>query len=147
MGLFTKNTKTDEKQDKVDKSVEKTADLTIDEITKAKSSKKAGKEVKQSARKETKNAYKVLVRPLITEKASHLKTENKYLFEVNKKTTKNEIKKAIFHVYGYWPENINIINIGGKKVRYGKHSGTTSGKKKAVVTLKKGDSIEVYEGV
>lgn len=145
MGLFNKKDKKIEEEK--EKPVEKTADLTIDEITKSKTSSKSNKETKHLSKKDTKDAYKILIRALITEKASYLKSENKYLFEVSKNSTKNEIKKAIFHVYGHWPKNINIINLGGKNVRYGKHSGTTSGKKKAVVTLKKGDSIEVYEGV
>lgn len=167
MGIFSKKTKTEDKKEIVEQTKDltideiakekskksdkneilpKTEDLTIDEITREKS-KKPGKDKKSEIKKDTKESYRILVRALITEKASYLKSENKYLFEVAKTATKNEIKKAIFHVYGYWPESINIINIGGKNVRYGKHSGTTSGKKKAIVTLKKGDSIEIYEGV
>ncbi|HNZ86311.1 MAG TPA: 50S ribosomal protein L23 [bacterium] len=136
-----KSKKTDKKE-----KVKKSEDLTIEEIKQEKS-KKLGKGKKVESGKDTKESYKILVRALITEKASYLKSENKYLFEVTKTATKNEIKKAIFHVYGCWPESINIINIGGKRVRYGKNAGTTKGKKKAIVTLKKGDSIEIYEGV
>lgn len=146
MGLFSKKTKDEVKKKDKKEIVEQTKDLTIDEI-KSEKSKKPGKDKKAETKKDTKESYRVLVRALITEKASYLKSENKYLFEVSKNTTKNEIKKAIFHVYGCWPESVNIINIGGKHVRYGKNSGTTKGKKKAVVTLKKGDSIEIYEGV
>ena len=157
MGLFSKKVK-DEKEvestnkvkvKKVDQiePVEKTEELTIEQITNAKT-KKQSKEAKTTvAKKDTGNAYKVLVRPLITEKASHLKSENKYLFEVSQDATKNEIKKAIFHVYGYWPTKINIINLRGKHVRYGRHSGITNAKKKALITLKKDETIEIYEGV
>lgn len=129
-----------------DKKIENNSrDLTIEEITNEKKDKKQSKQ--HIAKTDTKEAYKILVKPLITEKAAYLKTENKYLFQVSKNATKNEIKKAIFHVYGMWPENINIVILKGKKVRYGKNTGTTKDKKKAIVTLKKGDSIEIYEGV
>lgn len=150
MGLFNKK-----KENEVSDSVEKVeTDLTIDEIKQGKTTKtdkvkeKAVVSTKKiSTKHDTKDAYKYLIKPLITEKASHLKVQNKYLFLVDEKSTKNEIKKAIFHVYGYHPESVNMINIIGKKIRSGKTSGTRKGKKKAIVTLKKGDSIEIYEGV
>ena len=146
MGIFTKKTAT-ETTKKDSKIVEKnTKDLTIEEITNEKKDNK--KQVKQHvAKTDTKNAYKILVKPLITEKAAYLKAENKYLFEVSMKATKNEVKKAVFHVYGVWPSDVNIIISKGKEVRYGKHHGKTKDRKKAMVTLKKGDAIEIYEGV
>ena len=152
MGLFSKKTTKEGKEikDKLKKSdsldkKEENKDLTIEEIT---NEKKEKKQVKQHiAKSDTKEAYRVLIKPLITEKAAYLKSENKYLFQVNIKATKNEIKKAVFHVYGVWPQDVNIINLKGKKVRYGKSQGVTKNKKKAVVTLKKGESIEIYEGV
>lgn len=148
--------KTSKEKEKVDKKGKKPSfakatdgrDLTISEITGQERVKKGGKSVKKHvAKHDTKQAYKVLIRPLITEKASYLKAENKYLFEVNKFANKNEIKKAVFHVYGIWPENIHIINLRGKEIRYGRSSGITKSRKKAIVTLKQGDNIEIYEGV
>ncbi|MCD4705202.1 50S ribosomal protein L23 [bacterium] len=152
MGLFGK--KKDKKE--VSKSDEK--DLTIDEIQRGKSvqskstSKTQKKDSKKSkahsvSKKDTKNSYKILVKPLVTEKASYLKSENKYVFEVASEANKAEVKRAIYHVYGYWPKDVHIIRLSGKKVKYGKTKGTTRAKKKAIVTLKKGDSIEIYEGV
>lgn len=134
----------------VKKSVKKSKvekDLTIDEITYGSKKKDKLSKSKKINKHDTKEAYRVLIRPLITEKASFLKVENKYLFEVNKKTNKNEIKKAIYHVYGVWPIKVNIINLQGKDVRYGRTHGFTRAIKKAMVTLKQGDSIEIYEGV
>jgi large subunit ribosomal protein L23 len=93
------------------------------------------------------NAYRVLVKPLITEKASVLGAENKYFFEVSKKANKIEIAKAINDVYGVKPVKVNIIRMSGKNVRYGRVIGKRKGWKKAVVTLKEGDSIKIYEGV
>jgi len=106
------------------------------------------KVVKKAEKKEdTKNAYKVLFRPIVTEKGTYLASHNKYIFEVATKTNKIEIKKAIKAVYGVDVVNVNILNVSGKNVRYGKTKGRTKDRKKAIVTLPKGQSIEVYEGV
>ena len=106
------------------------------------------KVIKKAERKEnTKNAYKVLFRPIVTEKGTYLASHNKYLFEVAPKTNKIEIKKAIKAVYGADVLCVNIVNLSGKKVRYGKTRGQTKDRKKAIVTLAKGQTIEVYEGV
>ena len=80
-----------------------------------------------------------------------LKDYGNYLWalggEIIRDTSLNEIKKAIYHVYGVWPIKINVLNSGGKNKRYGRSTGMTKARKKAMVTLKKGDSIELYEGV
>ncbi|MDD2806926.1 MAG: 50S ribosomal protein L23 [Patescibacteria group bacterium] len=94
-----------------------------------------------------KQGNKVLIKPLITEKATHLAVINKYVFAINPKMNKVEVKKAIRAVYKVDPIKINISNFSGKAVRYGKTSGKTKSWKKAIVTLKAGDKIEVYEGV
>ena len=60
---------------------------------------------------------------------------------------KIDVKKAIRTIYEVDPIKVNILNLSGRKVRYGKTRGKTKRWKKAIVTLKKGDSIEVYEGV
>lgn len=92
-------------------------------------------------------AYKVLVKPLITEKASVAGAENKYIFEIFKDANKVEVAKAIMEVYGVKPTKVNIVRILGKQARYGKTSGKRKDRKKAIVTLPKGQSIKVYEGV
>ena len=63
------------------------------------------------------------------------------------KVNKIEIKKAIQAVYGVMPLKVNISNLSGKKIRLGRVQGVTKNKKKAIVTLKAGDKIQVYEGV
>jgi large subunit ribosomal protein L23 len=60
---------------------------------------------------------------------------------------KVEVKKAIRVIYKVDPVSVNIANFSGKKVRYGRRSGKTKDWKKAIVTLKSGDKIQVYEGV
>jgi len=92
-------------------------------------------------------AYKNLVRPIITEKVTLLGAQNQYVFEIAPKSNKVEIKKAIQSLYGVIAEKVNIINIRGKITRYGRSYGKRKNWKKAVVTLKQGDKIEVYEGV
>ncbi len=90
-------------------------------------------------------AHRILLRPIISEKATIAHSENKYIFEVALKANKIEVKKAIEEVYGLVPSAVNMINQDGKTVRSGR--GRTKNYKKAIVTLKKGDSITIYEGI
>jgi large subunit ribosomal protein L23 len=97
--------------------------------------------------KGAKIAYRILVKPLVTEKATHQKVENKYVFMVATTANKVEIASSIEEVYGIKPIKINIINMDGKVVRRGHITGRRKDWKKAIVTLPKGKTIEVYEGV
>lgn len=91
-------------------------------------------------------AYKILLRPVITEKTAVLNKENKYIFEVDPDTNKVEIKKAIQEVYGIMPLDVNIMPVKGKKVgTMRKNRGKRKDWKKAIVTLKKGENIQIYE--
>ncbi len=115
----------------------------------------SGREVKKPEAKKvvkrdksgTGDAHKVLVRPLITEKSTDLSVFSKYAFEVFPKSNKSEIIKAIENVYGVRPIKVNIVNMRGKEVRYGRVTGKTKKWKKAIITLKLGEKIEIYEGV
>lgn len=86
---------------------------------------------------------KVLVRPHITEKASFLAENNQYVFRVSRNATKYAIKKAIKETFGADATHVNVITISPKKVRVGKTLGTKPGYKKAIITVKKGQKIEV----
>ena len=90
---------------------------------------------------------KYLIKPLISEKSTMLHALNKYVFEVALDANKVEIKKAVQELYNVRPANVNIINSDGKNVRYGRTYGKTKKIKKAIVTLRKGDSIKLYEGI
>ena len=92
-------------------------------------------------------AYRFLLRPVISEKATISVSDGKYTFEVSGDANKVAIKKAIEEIYGVKPTRVNIINQGGKHVRFGRKFGQTKNVKKAIVTLKKGDSIKLYEGI
>jgi large subunit ribosomal protein L23 len=133
-------------------------DEEVPEVKKASKVKVAKTETKQEeellAPTATKNkkhedslAYRVIAKPLITEKATDLTALNKYVFVVPVTANKREVGERIYGVYGVKPLKINMIKRPGKRVRYGKRIGVTKEYKKAIVTLAKGQNIEVYEGV
>lgn len=93
------------------------------------------------------NAYRVLVKPLITEKATNLGEHNKYVFVVSLKANKISVAKAIEETYGVKPLKVNLANVSGKKVARGKVRGQRKDWRKAIVTLPKGQTIKIYEGV
>lgn len=85
----------------------------------------------------------VLVRPHITEKAALLAEKNTYVFEVAKNTNKIEIAQTIQAIYGVTPRSVNIVNLPNTRVFVRGKSGVKSGVRKALVTLEKGDKIEL----
>jgi|WetSurMetagenome_2_1015567.scaffolds.fasta_scaffold00745_12 large subunit ribosomal protein L23 len=93
------------------------------------------------------SAYRVLLRPLVTEKGSHMGVENKYLFEVDYNTNKIEVAKAIESAYGIKPVKVNMMKFEGKVIRRGRTEGRRKRWKKAIVTLPAGKSIQIYEGI
>jgi len=145
MGLFFKKKK-EEKKD----IVEKTGNVKIEKKKKESpevslgSRSGIGKDVKI---KKIKFVYQNLVHPLMTEKVSGLGMQNQYVFEVVPNTNKVEVKKAIQNVYNVKVEKVNMLNVRGRSVRYGRNYGKTKNWKKAIVTLKQGEKIEIYEGV
>lgn len=95
-----------------------------------------------------KDLYSVIKKPLLTEKGSVLKeSENKILIEVSPDANKVEIKKAIEEIFKVKVEKVATINTKGKWRKYGKSIGKRSDKKKAVITLKKGEKLDFIEGV
>jgi large subunit ribosomal protein L23 len=93
------------------------------------------------------SAYRVLVKPMITEKAADLGTKNKYVFMVSMDANKIEVAKAINSVYGVKVEKVNLIRQEGKTIVRGRVKGKRKDFKKAIVTLAKGNTISIYEGV
>jgi len=94
-------------------------------------------------KKEIKIAPGILKSPHIAEKSSFLAGMNQYIFKVYPQTNKTEIKKAVEEVYGVDVLKTRIIKILKKKRRIGKTFGWRKGYKKAIVTVKKGQSIEI----
>ncbi|MEG0998357.1 MAG: 50S ribosomal protein L23 [Clostridiales bacterium] len=91
--------------------------------------------------------YDILVKPLVSEKSMMLMAENKYSFEVAKNTNKIEIKNAVEKMFDVKVENVTTRTIRGKIKKQGRYEGKRPDKKKAIVTLKDGDKIQVFEGL
>jgi len=143
MSLFSSKKTTKEEATKVDtKEVASMKDLYSEAAPKKVAAKATGQ-----ATKAVNEAYRVLVSPLVTEKATALHAENKYVFIVANDANKISVAQAIQSVYGVSPRKINISNIKGKAVSRGNVRGRRSDWRKAVVTLVKGETIKIYEGV
>ena len=87
------------------------------------------------------NYLDIIIAPVITEKTAGMELESKYAFKVANSANKTEIKQAIEKKFNVKVMAVNITNSHPKKKRAGKYAGMTSNYKKAVVTLKKGDTI------
>lgn len=81
--------------------------------------------------------------PIITEKAIRGSELGKYVFLVDKKATVNEIKKTVEAQYSVKVEKTNVVNVKSKKRRLGKTIGVKPGYKKIIVTLKKGQKLDI----
>ncbi|MHB1118202.1 MAG: 50S ribosomal protein L23 [Minisyncoccota bacterium] len=84
-----------------------------------------------------------LVRPHITEKAALLAEKGTYVFVVAPDTNKIEVAKAVTTLYGVTPVKVNIVNLPDTNVFVRNRRGVKAGVRKALVTLKKGDKIEL----
>lgn len=156
MALFgAKKTKDDSKDNKKKELVEDVAvktkedktDVSMKDLYADGEVKKGTKSKKAVSNSRYDGAFRVLVKPLITEKATDLSAHNQYVFVVSDKANKIEVAKAINLVYGVKPVSVNIISMKGKVVTRGRIKGQRKDWKKAIVTLKKGESIKIYEGV
>ena len=93
------------------------------------------------------HVYEVLRRPLVTEKATALKEEDRYVFKVARNATKPQIKEAVERAFKVEVSKVNVMTMPGKKRRFGRRQVTSSSWKKAVVTLVPGHKITLFEGV
>ena len=86
----------------------------------------------------------IIKAPVITEKSTRLsQEENKYVFKVDSKATKDQIKKAVETIFKVKVVDISTINAKVKKRRVGRYTGLTNRYKKAIVKLAEGQSIEL----
>lgn len=93
-------------------------------------------------------AYKIIRRPLITEKSTIQKgMYNQLAFEVDRRANKIEIKKAVERIFKVQVAEVRTQNYQGKIKRLGRNTGRRPHWKKAIVTLKPGQKIEFFEGV
>jgi large subunit ribosomal protein L23 len=93
------------------------------------------------------NINQVIVRPMITEKSTISQEIGKYVFQVAPKANKVEVKQAIESTFGVKVMDVNITKNHGKQKRYGPRFKKMPDIKKAVVTLRGGDRIQIIEGV
>lgn len=91
--------------------------------------------------------FEVIRRPLVTEKNTSLQAQGKYAFEVAREANKNQVKQAVEKAFKVNVTAVNIISVRGRERRVGRRMVTGSSWKKAVVTLKTGDKIQIFEGV
>lgn len=89
----------------------------------------------------------IIIRPVVTEKSMDLLADNKYTFIVDKKANKTEIKNAIENIFRVKVLEVRTVNAKGKPKRLGRFEGRTSDRKKAIVTLKPGHKIKLFEGM
>jgi len=88
----------------------------------------------------------VLIRPVVSEKSYEQITQNQYTFQVHKNAHKTQIRQAVEELFDVKVERVNVVKVQAKPKRRGLIRGTKPGWKKAVVQLRKGDSIEIFEG-
>lgn len=108
-------------------------------------SKQPAAATKKAKREDTGTAYRILRRPIVTEKSTRLAAMSQYVFEVHPGANKIEVRRAVKSLYGVEPIRVNMLVYDGKTVRYGRSVGQTKHWKKAVITLKSGQKIDILE--
>jgi len=91
--------------------------------------------------------YAILLRPLITEKSTSLAGQDKYVFEVDLRANKPQIREAVELAFDVRVLNVNTMVVKGKNRRFGRNVTKQPDWKKAIVTLQSGDTIELFEGI
>ncbi len=87
------------------------------------------------------NNYDMIFAPIITEKSASMEAEGKYVFKVDVRANKTQIKQAIEKLFNVKVESVNTMNTHPKTRRVGRYSGKTNRYKKAIVKLAKGSTI------
>ncbi len=95
-----------------------------------------------------KNAYDVIITPVITEQSMDVAVDKKYTFKVAPTANKTQVKLAVEEIFGVEVAKVNIMNYNGKLKRMGRFAGYTPSYKKAVVTLTPDSKeIEFFQGL
>ena len=92
------------------------------------------------------DARQILIAPVVSEKSYSLIEENKYSFRVHDRAHKTQIRQAVEELFDVKVVGVNVIKVQPKPKRRGAIKGTRPGWKKAIVELKAGDKIEIFEG-
>ena len=88
----------------------------------------------------------ILIKPVVSEKSYHQITENRYTFRVHSDAHKTQVRQAVEELFDVTVVAVNIVKMPPKPKRRGLTKGTQPGWKKAIVQLKPGDTIEIFEG-
>ena len=88
----------------------------------------------------------IIIAPVLTEKSNEMREQRKYVFKVDLRSTKVQIKEAVRKLFNVKVLSCAVVNVDGKMRRVRYRAGKTSGWKKAIVTLADGESIKVFEG-
>lgn len=89
----------------------------------------------------------IIIEPIVTEKSNTMRERNKYSFKVDPRANKKQIKRAIEILFDVHPLKCNIINCKRKPRRVRYQPGYTAAWKKAIITLREGEKITIFEGV
>ena len=92
------------------------------------------------------HAREVVIAPVVSEKSYSLIEDNKYSFRVHPMAHKTQIRQAVEELLDVKVESVNVLKVRPKPKRRGFSRGTKPGWKKAVVQLREGDRIEIFEG-
>ena len=92
------------------------------------------------------NPWQTLRRPVVTEKSTILGESGKYIFEVDRRATKDNIRSAVEEAFDVTVVGVNTMRVRGKVKRFGPRPHRQPSWKKAIVTLQAGDSIQLFEG-
>lgn len=138
------------------KKVSETVENAVEEVKETKATKKTA--VKKTTKKSTKKtetvkvgkatvkSYDCIIRPILSEETmKNMETMNKITVQVNKNSNKVEIKNAFEAIFGVKVKQVNVSHVRAKDKRVGKYSGKTSSYKKAVITLKEGQSLDLLK--
>ena len=88
----------------------------------------------------------VLIRPVVSEKSYHQITENRYTFRVHKDAHKTQVRQAVEQLFGVKVISVNMVKVPPKPKMRNYRKGMRPGWKKAIVELREGDTIEIFEG-
>jgi len=88
----------------------------------------------------------VLLAPVVSEKSYSLIEDGKYVFRVHRDAHKTQIRQAVEELFGVKVEGVNVLKVQAKPKRRGMIRGVKPGWKKAIVQLREGDTIEIFEG-
>lgn len=145
MGIFKKKTKDEETQlAAVQEEKKPTAKKTIKKKALVKKTTKKKDDVSLEARAK---AHEVLLGPLVTEKTAMFSDRNILVLRVAPDANRIAIRNAIKALYSVTPTKVNIMNVRGKSVRFGRIMGKRKDWKKAVITMPEGSHIDIFEGV